>query len=107
MQSVTAIVRPYLVERILERLKLEPIEALHISEVQGYGRQKDYLEEYDDAEFQSVFLPKVEIRIFVKRNRCNEVIDVLLQTARSGRIGDGKVFVVPVERGIDIQTYQG
>ena len=106
MRSITAIVRPFVVERVLERLKLEPIEALHISEVQGYGRQKDYLEEYRDVEFQSVFLPKVEITIFVKQNRCNEVIDVLLNTARSGRIGDGKIFVVPVVREIDIHTYK-
>lgn len=106
LQSITAIVRPFLVDRILERLRLEPIEALHISEVQGFGRQKDYLDQYNDNEFDLVFLPKVEIRIFVKQNRCNEVIDVLLQTARSGRIGDGKIFVVPVQREIDIQTYE-
>ncbi len=106
MRNITAIVRPYLVDRILERLRLAPIEALQISEVQGFGRQKDYLEEYNDSEFNSLFLPKVEIKIFVAANRSEEVIDVLLETARSGRIGDGKIFVVPVERSIDIQTYQ-
>lgn len=106
MRTITAIVRPYLVDRILERLKLEPIEALQVSEVQGFGRQKDYLDEYQDSEFNSLFLPKVEIKIYVALNRLDEVIDVLLETARSGRIGDGKIFVVPVERSIDIATYK-
>lgn len=106
MQTITAIVRPFLVDQILARLKLAPIEALQISEVQGFGRQKDYLEEYNDAEFDSLFLPKVEIKIYVASDRSGEVIDVLLKTARSGRIGDGKIFVVPVERSIDIQTYE-
>lgn len=105
MRTITAIVRPFLVEQILNRLKLEPIEALQVTEVQGFGRQKDYLEEYNDSEFNSLFLPKVQMKIVVAANRSDEVIDAILQTARSGRIGDGKVFVTPVERCVDIHTF--
>ena len=106
MKTILAIVRPFLLDKILESLRLAPIEAMRINEVQGLGRQKDYLDQYHDDEFQTVFLPKVELSIYVNDDRSQEVIESVLQAARSGRIGDGKIFTVPVEQTIDIATYQ-
>ena len=106
MYNIIAVVRPFLIDRILARLRLAPIESLQVVEVQGLGRQKDYLDEYGDAEFNSLFLPKVQISLFAKSARSEEVVESLVQAARSGRIGDGKVFILPVERAIDIQSYE-
>lgn len=96
MKQVIAIVRPYLAERVLENLKLAPLEALAVREVKGFGRQKNYLEEYQAGEFESVFLPKVEILMWVDDIRVEEVIRRVTDVACSGRMGDGKVFVLPV-----------
>ena len=96
MKQVIAIVRPYLAEKVLENLRLAPLEALAIREVKGFGRQKNYLDEYRAGEFESVFLPKVEISMWVDDFRVEEVIRRFTEVARSGRMGDGKVIVLPV-----------
>ncbi|MGN6544388.1 MAG: P-II family nitrogen regulator [Aureliella sp.] len=96
MKQVIAIVRPYLAEKVLENLRLAPLEALAVREVKGFGRQKNYLDEYRTSEFESVFLPKVEIQMWVDDFRVEEVIRRITEVARSGRMGDGKVMVLPV-----------
>ena len=96
MKQVIAIVRPYLAEKVLENLRLAPLEALAVREVKGFGRQKNYLDEYRAGEFESVFLPKVEILMWVDDFRVEEVIRRVTEVARSGRMGDGKVMVLPV-----------
>lgn len=96
MKQVIAIVRPYLAEKVLENLRLAPLEALAVREVKGFGRQKNYLDEYRASEFESVFLPKVEIQMWVDDFRVEEVIRRVTEVARSGRMGDGKVMVLPV-----------
>jgi nitrogen regulatory protein PII len=96
MKQVIAIVRPYLAEKVLENLKLAPLEALAVREVKGFGRQKNYLDEYKAGEFESVFLPKVEISMWVEDFRVEEVVRRITEVARSGRMGDGKVLVLPV-----------
>lgn len=96
MKQVIAIVRPYLAEKVLENLRLAPLEALVVREVKGFGRQKNYLDEYRSSEFESVFLPKVEISMWVDEFRVEEVIRRITEVARSGRMGDGKVMVLPV-----------
>lgn len=106
MLRVIAIVRPFLVRSILQRLRLAPIHTLQSMEVQGSGRQKDYLESYDAGEFGSLYLPKVMLSMFVQEDRKEEVYESLQSAARSGRIGDGKIFAVPVERVIDIDDPQ-
>lgn len=97
MKQVIAIVRPYLAERVLENLRLAPLEALMVHEVKGYGRQKNYLAEYGDSEYGLAFLPKVEITMWVEDFRVEEVIKRLTDVARSGRMGDGKIMVLPLD----------
>ncbi|QDV44572.1 Nitrogen regulatory protein P-II [Stieleria neptunia] len=97
MRQIIAVVRPHLAERVLETLKRAPLEALTVSEVKGYGRQKSYLDEYQETEFSEAFLPKVEITMWVDDSRYEETLEKVVTAARSGRIGDGKVFTLPVE----------
>ena len=94
MKQIIAIVKPFLAEKVLEGLKLAPLEALVVREVKGFGRQKSYLDQYDDSEFSLAFLPKVEITMWVDDGRANEIVRKIVQIARTGRIGDGKVFVL-------------
>ena len=96
MKEVIAVVKPFLAERVLEALKLAPLEACTVREVKGYGRQKNYLDRYGDSEYSHAFLPKVEIQMWVDDARVDEVIERVLDVARTGRMGDGKVFVMPV-----------
>jgi nitrogen regulatory protein P-II 1 len=98
MKQILAVVKPYLAEKLVEALRRAPLEALTVREVQSYGRQKNYLEEYGQSEYALAFLPKVEIEAWVDDNRAAEVIDRIVQIARTGRMGDGKVFVLPVAR---------
>ena len=96
MKEVIAVVKPFLAERVLEALKLAPLDACTVREVKGYGRQKNYLDRYGDSEYSLAFLPKVEIQMWVDDARVDEVIERVLEVARTGRMGDGKVFVMPV-----------
>ena len=96
VKEIIAVVKPFLAERVLEALKLAPLEACTVREVKGYGRQKNYLDRYGDSEYSLAFLPKVEIQMWVDDARVDEVIERVLEVARTGRMGDGKVFVMPV-----------
>lgn len=96
MKEVIAVVKPFLAERVLDALKLAPLEACTVREVKGYGRQKNYLDRYGDSEYSLAFLPKIEIQMWVEDGRVDEVIERVLEVARTGRMGDGKVFVMPV-----------
>ena len=96
MKQIVAVVKPYLAERVLEALKRAPLEALTVREVKGFGRQKNYLDQYGDNEYSQAFLPKVEIYLWVEDQRTDEVIQKLVEVAGTGRMGDGKVFVLPV-----------
>ena len=96
MKLVVAVVRPHLAEQILEKLRLAPLEALTVREVRGYGRQKNYLDQYAGTEFAMAFLPKVEIEMWVDDRRVQEVVRDVVEVARTGRMGDGKIFVLPV-----------
>ena len=94
MKQIIAIVKPLVAEKVLESLRLAPLEALHVREVKGYGRQKSYLEQYGDSEFAMAFLPKVEITMWVDDARAEEILRKVQQEARTGRIGDGKILVL-------------
>jgi nitrogen regulatory protein P-II 1 len=102
MKCVVAVVRPFLVDQILDSLRLAPLEALQVVEVKGFGRQKDHLDQYVDNEYADYFLPKVEITMWVDDFRLQEVVDCVVEAARSGRMGDGKIFVTDIGRSIDI-----
>ena len=95
MKEVVAIVKPFVAERVLEALKFAPLEACVVREVKGYGRQKSYLDQYGDTEYALAFLPKVEIQVWVDDARADEVVERIVSVARTGRMGDGKIFVLP------------
>lgn len=97
MKQVIAIVKPFLAEKVLESLKRAPLEAVTVREVKGYGRQKSYLDQYADSEYSLAFLPKVEISLWVDDNRIEEILRKIVEVARTGRMGDGKIFVVPAD----------
>jgi nitrogen regulatory protein PII len=94
MKQIIAIIRPYIAEKLLENLRLAPLEALQVTEVKGFGRQKSYLDQYSASEYSLAFLPKVEITIYVDDQRVEEVLRTIVDTARSGRMGDGKIMVL-------------
>ena len=97
MKQVVAIVKPFLAEKVLESLKRAPLEALNVREVKGFGRQKSYLDEYgEDSEYSSAFLPKIEITLWVDDHRVDELVQKIVSVARTGRMGDGKIMVLPV-----------
>lgn len=100
MKRIIAIVKPFLAEQVVEALRRGPVEALTVREVKGYGRQKGYLDQYEQAEseYALAFLPKVEIEAWVEDSRAAEVVDRIHEIARTGRMGDGKIFIVPVSR---------
>ena len=94
MKQLVAVVKPFLAERILESLRRAPLEAVHVREVKGVGRQKSYLDEYAESEYAEAFLPKVEITAWVDESRSEEVLRSMVEAARTGRMGDGKIFVL-------------
>ena len=96
MKQLIAIVKPYLAEKVVEALRRAPLEAFTVHEVKGYGRQKNYLEEYGQSEYALTFLPKVEIEAWVDDARVQEVVERIMQVARTGRMGDGKIMILPV-----------
>jgi nitrogen regulatory protein PII len=99
MKLVIAIVKPYLVEKVLDALRHAPLEACEVHEVKGYGRQKSYLDEYRGSEYSMAYLPKVEISLWVEDARSEEVIAAIADVARTGRMGDGKIFVLSAAAG--------
>jgi nitrogen regulatory protein P-II 1 len=94
VKQVIAVVKPFLAEKVLEGLKRAPLEALTVQEVKGWGRQKSYLEEYGETEYSMAFLPKVEIIMWVDDARVEEIVRRVVEVARTGRMGDGKIFVL-------------
>jgi nitrogen regulatory protein P-II 1 len=94
MKQIIAVIKPFLAEQVLEGLRLAPIEACCVREVKGYGRQKSYLDQYGDSEYSMAFLPKVEISLWVDDSRVDEVVRQVVEISRTGRMGDGKIFVL-------------
>ena len=99
MKQIVAIVKPFLAEKVLEALKRAPLEACSVREVKGYGRQKSYLDQYADSEYSLAFLPKVEITLWVDDSRAEEIVRKIVEVARTGRMGDGKIFILPAAAG--------
>ncbi len=105
MKQIIAIVKPFLVEKILDALRRAPLEALSVMEVKGMGKQKSYLERYANTEYSLTFLPKVEITIWVDDLRAEDVARKIVDVACTGRMGDGKIFIMPAqpcETAIDV-----
>ena len=104
MKKIEAIVKPFKLEDIKEALAEEGIQGLTVSEVKGFGRQKGHKELYRGAEYVVEFLPKVKLEIVVSDDEVERVIKAVIKAASTGRIGDGKIFVLPVEEAIRIRT---
>ena len=104
MKKIEAIIRPFKLDDVKEALVEEGIKGLTISEVRGYGRQKGHTETYRGSEYQIEFIPKIKIEIVVDDNLLEKVIDAILRTAKTGQVGDGKIFIFDVQDVIRIRT---
>lgn len=103
-EKVEAIIKPFKLDDVRESLAEIGITGMTVSEVKGFGRQKGHTELYRGAEYMVDFLPKVKIELVIQDDLLDQAIDVIVDTARTGKIGDGKIFVTDVERVIRIRT---
>ncbi|UZD55221.1 P-II family nitrogen regulator [Caldimonas aquatica] len=104
MKMVTAIIKPFKLDEVREALSGIGVQGITVTEVKGFGRQKGHTELYRGAEYVVDFLPKVKIEVAVDDALVDQVIDVIEQAARTGKIGDGKIFVSPLEQVVRIRT---
>ncbi len=104
MKLVTAIVKPFVLEDVKGALEQIGVLGMTISEVQGYGRQKGHTEVYRGADYHVDFVPKVRIEVVVDDLAVDDVVDAVVRAARTGKIGDGKVWVTPVETMVRVRT---
>jgi nitrogen regulatory protein P-II 1 len=104
MKKVEAIIKPFKLEEVKDALNEIGIQGITVSEVKGFGRQKGHTELYRGAEYVVDFLPKIKIEIVVDDDMVLRVVETIQETANTGRIGDGKIFVIPVEEVIRIRT---
>ncbi|WP_354623363.1 P-II family nitrogen regulator [Psychromonas sp. MME2] len=104
MKKIEAIIKPFKMDDVREALADIDITGMTVSEVKGFGRQKGHTELYRGAEYMVDFLPKVKIELVVKKEDVDRCIEAIMATAQTGKIGDGKIFVTPVERVIRIRT---
>ena len=104
MKLVTAIVKPFVLEDVKGALEQIGVLGMTVSEVQGYGRQKGHTEVYRGAEYSVDFVPKVRVEVVVDEAAVDKVVDVIVEAARTGKIGDGKVWVSPVDSVVRVRT---
>jgi nitrogen regulatory protein P-II 1 len=104
MKLVTAIVKPFVLEDVKGALEQIGVLGMTVSEVQGYGRQKGHTEVYRGAEYSVDFVPKVRVEVVADDNLADKVVDAVVEAARTGKIGDGKVWVTPVESVVRVRT---
>ncbi len=104
MHKVEAIIKPFKLDEVKEALNSIGIQGITVSEVKGFGRQKGHTELYRGAEYVVDFLPKIKIEVVVTEDLLDKVIDVIQSAAKTGRIGDGKLFVLPVLEAVRIRT---
>jgi len=104
MKKIEAIIKPFKLQDVKEALEAIGITGMTVTEVKGFGRQKGHTEIYRGSEYNVDFLPKVKVDLVVPADLADQAIAAILQSARTGKIGDGKIFVLPVERSIRIRT---
>ncbi|EJW10738.1 Nitrogen regulatory protein P-II [Rhodovulum sp. PH10] len=104
MKLVIAVIKPFKLDEVHEALTRIGVSGMTVAEVKGYGRQKGHTEIYRGAEYAVSFLPKVRIDVVVPADRVEAVIEAITSTARTGQIGDGKIFVTPIDRAMRIRT---
>jgi nitrogen regulatory protein P-II 1 len=106
MKLVTAVVKPHMWDQVREALETFGVTGMTVSEVNGYGRQKGHTEVYRGAEYDVALVPKVRIEIVVDSTDADDVVGIIVKAAQTGRIGDGKVWVQPVESVVRVRTGQ-
>ena len=104
MRLVTAIIKPHQLDEVKEALEAYGISGMTVSEASGYGRQRGHSEVYRGAEYQVDFVPKIRVEVLVDDIDAGSVVDVVLKAAQTGRIGDGKIWTVPVEDVVRVRT---
>jgi len=104
MKKVEAIIKPFKLDDVKDALNGIGVKGMTISEVKGYGRQKGHTEIYRGAEYVVDFIPKIKIEVVVGADQVNQVVDTIRNAANSGTIGDGKIFVMPIERIVRVRT---
>ncbi|AJE18692.1 P-II family nitrogen regulator [Neisseria sp. P0008.S010] len=104
MKKIEAIIKPFKLDDVREALTDIGITGMTVTEVKGFGRQKGHTEVYRGAEYAVDFLPKIKMELVLRDDQVDQAVDVIIETARSGKIGDGKIFIFPVEEAIRIRT---
>ncbi len=104
MKQITAMIKPFKLDDVREALSDIGIQGMTVTEVKGFGRQKGHTESYRGAEYAIDFLPKIKLEIVVSDESVDEVVQTILRTANSGKVGDGKIFISPIEKVIRIRT---
>ncbi|MCX6136950.1 MAG: P-II family nitrogen regulator [Ignavibacteriales bacterium] len=104
MKKIEAVIRPFKLDDVREALSEAGVKGLTLTEVKGYGRQKGHTEIYRGAEYQIDFLPKLKLEIVVKDSMVDQIVETIIRAARTGQVGDGKIFVSPVEEVIRVRT---
>jgi len=104
VKKIEAIIKPFKLDDVREALTDIGITGMTVTEVKGFGRQKGHTEVYRGAEYAVDFLPKIKMEMVLRDDQVDQAVDVIIETARSGKIGDGKIFIFPVEEAIRIRT---
>jgi nitrogen regulatory protein PII len=104
MKKIEAIIKPFRLEEVKDALSALGVEGMTVTEVKGFGRQKGHTEIYRGSEYTVDFLPKIKLEVVVGDGQVSEAVSAIVKAARTGKIGDGKVFIVPIENAIRIRT---
>ncbi len=104
MKKIEAIIKPFKLEEVKESLASIGIQGLTLTEVKGFGRQKGHTEIYRGSEYTVDFLPKLKLEVIVADNMVNSAVEAIVKSAKTGKIGDGKIFILPVEEAVRIRT---
>ena len=104
MKKVEAVIKPFKLDDVKDALADAGVSGLTVTEVKGFGRQKGHTELYRGAEYVVDFLPKVKVEVVVEDDQADRVVEAIEAAARTGRIGDGKIFVIPIEQAVRIRT---
>ncbi len=96
MKQIVAIIKPFLAEKVIQSLGDLAVEQVCVREVKGFGRQKNFLDRYGENEYALAFVPKVEIAVWAQDHLVEDVVNRMVEVSRTGRLGDGKIFVLPV-----------
>ncbi len=104
MKKIEAIIKPHKLDEVKEALARVGVQGMTVTEVRGFGRQKGHTEMYRGAEYEVTFVPKVKIEVLTTDAKAAAVVEAMLTAARTGQIGDGKIFVIPVEEALRIRT---